>query len=614
MVSRTQRSAATASTSTPTSTGVDAATAKAWAKSLDFNGEGIKKLQVSDKQAATTGPAPLRAAFLLFKSWEQNDLGDAREFATSVGGKKLYALHTTTDGDAGYLELFDGRGSLLASGVTGFAPDGKGGFKPSVKWDRKPGAERENLAPSNISPSVVAYHADLKAAQRARSEGGATVTTAELRGAGKELVGDELTVRSIDGYENAALRRTLADGDVSLTASARTLGKELADLYSERDPVQLKNLQAKTGPAATGLQSAWAQSAQFASAELPSGRTTDEMAMLALTQQGFQQQATQVVPATRPQAVAALVASGASRADATAAVNKLLQRKDALYAGKTFVFDANGSPTETGTAVFAVTESRQRLASLYVPTAAPPPPANPGVEPRAAIAKLTGVDRDVKVLSTKVQGATTSSQLEWFAPRVGFMRATLEQTAGKDDQVSGLQIPATLEQSLKDLHEQRLSAWAGKPVTVAGWVGRDDARGPGFVIAYRDASAPLARLQVAEMRITLDPNTLDPIVTLTKKVIGAGEEELERDLALNVLRESAHQLLERASASDVARLEVALRTSWVEPQDLPSLRRNSPVGFDSATDQLQLELAQVWGDQAMFATFQKDGQIRLDER
>ena len=39
----------------------------------------------------------------------------------------------------------------------------------------------------------------------------------------------------------------------------------------------------------------------------------------------------------------------------------------------------------------------------------------------------------------------------------------------------------------------------------------------------------------------------------------------------------------------------------------------SAVGFNPATDALQFQLPHVWGDNAVFVTFAKDGSARLED-
>src|SRR4051794_23005602 len=96
---RTQRAARGAALKTPS--GLDSTSAKRWAKGRDFTGPGPEARGADPKKA----PAAVREAFALWRTWEQNDEGSTRLLAATVDGKKLYALHASTDGDDGFLEL-----------------------------------------------------------------------------------------------------------------------------------------------------------------------------------------------------------------------------------------------------------------------------------------------------------------------------------------------------------------------------------------------------------------------------------------------------------------------------------------------------------------------------
>jgi hypothetical protein len=68
------------------------------------------------------------------------------------------------------------------------------------------------------------------------------------------------------------------------------------------------------------------------------------------------------------------------------------------------------------------------------------------------------------------------------------------------------------------------------------------------------------------------------------------------------------------SISDAARLEVALRTRWATFSDLQQVNpADSAVGFNATKDRVQFMLPGVWGDNAVFVTFQKDGAVRVED-
>src|SRR5262249_4162083 len=61
-------------------------------------------------------PEEVYAAHLFYvQHFTDADIGSDRVFKVTVGGKDVYAVRTTTDGDDSYLELYDAGGALLGA-------------------------------------------------------------------------------------------------------------------------------------------------------------------------------------------------------------------------------------------------------------------------------------------------------------------------------------------------------------------------------------------------------------------------------------------------------------------------------------------------------------------
>jgi hypothetical protein len=88
------------------------------------NGEEFDRDFIFDEnetRSLTLANAPDAAteALEFYKSAiESKDIGSAKLLAASVDGKPTYAVYTTTDGDDGWLELYDEDGTLLGAART----------------------------------------------------------------------------------------------------------------------------------------------------------------------------------------------------------------------------------------------------------------------------------------------------------------------------------------------------------------------------------------------------------------------------------------------------------------------------------------------------------------
>jgi hypothetical protein len=570
--------------------------ARQWAEGFNFSSRtAVERLDVARTKAPTTGPQSLQRAYAFYRSWEDNDLGSVRLLRTQVNGQTVYALHTTTDGDDGFLELYSGRGALLASGTTGFDSNGQ----RTVQWDATPGAVRERVIPRDRTPSVESFFDAIDEAKKALSPSGATLTTNELRDAARTLVGSELTTASVDGWEKAGLLKVLAEE--KLTSSSRAYGVELTQLYTP--PANTTLLRLSTGTLGEG--SAFSRGVKTASASVnASGAPPRLNTMVELSRRAFAGQLpAQVVPVTRSAAQAMLRDAGASASEAKAAVEGLSDTKGPVYAGRLFEQGADLVPKAKGLVFFGVSSSGRELKALDVP-ARPEPVTTP--DPQAVLSELLGVDRPVTVVAMRETTAGTSFELAWSPPTGGRIEATLDLPRdGSEASVRGLQLPPVLGPTEAGLAE-RVSAATGTPSTGLSYA-QD---GNDWLVATRPtAGGPitLSKVQIAVGGAT---------ASVSSASIGtsSAQRELARTLALGLARVQAESLVGDATISDTARLEVALRTRWATVSDIEVVDpADSPVGFDAATDRAQFMLGRVWGDNAVVVTFQKDGGVRLED-
>jgi hypothetical protein len=108
---------------------------------LDSAGDNPTRM----KQVAKL-PKPVQEAFnFYFNNVEEKDWGSVGVYKAHVDGHVVYAVHTSTDGDDGYTELFNFAGKRLATGLSGWQSDGKGGFTPTTTWDGKLGSVRSKI-------------------------------------------------------------------------------------------------------------------------------------------------------------------------------------------------------------------------------------------------------------------------------------------------------------------------------------------------------------------------------------------------------------------------------------------------------------------------------------
>ncbi len=575
---------------------------RAWAESIDFSSAAARRLALPRTRATGAGPAAVQRAFALYQTWEARDLGAVRLLQTDVAGKAVWAIHATTDADEDLLEVFSARGTLLASGVIGAT----GG----IAWDATPGAVRDRIAPTGSPSSVAEFHGDVRAAERPTSPSGDHIDTAELRGAARRLLDTTLTTASIDGEESAALRRVLADHH-PLTPAARAFAMRLGDLYDAPGPKALRRVAHQPVAALLGASSSasgFAARAVFSSAEVKGRKDAPRVAAFtALTRAGHGWLPTQVAPATKTAAIAALRAAGASAGEARTLVERLTKSGAQLSIGNVYQHDAASStsvPVLRGLGVFSSTADGKKIAAVVVPADTPPAPP---VDARAAVRQLTGVDRPIDVVTPT---GAARYDLQWRPAWGGALTATLDLSNPRAPSVVSAQAPAVLEGALRATLTQHLEGALGRRVDVLGWVGRDNAQGPGFVVAHR-APGSLWPVTLSTVRIQLGG-----AATVTPTAIGASasDAQLAKELALVLARAHAQRLVADPPIGDDARLEVALRTGWRQLADLEAQdATSSPVGFDPTTERAQWMLPRVWSDTAVIVTFAKDGTLRVEE-
>lgn len=574
--------------------------AQQWAEGFNFSSRSaVARLAVADSKAPTTGPASLQRAYALYRSWEDNDLGSVRLLKTTANGQPVYALHTTTDGDDGFLELHSEKGTLLATGTTGLDAAGR----RTITWDSTPGAVREKVAPRGVSPSVESFNRAISDAKKSTSPSGATLTKAELREASRALVGPELTTASVDGWEKAALLHVLADASTKLTPTSRTDAEQLASLYTPAANTTLTRF--SSGP--LGQSSGFTRGAQRAGATVNAAGAPPRLnTMIELSRRAFDGALpAQVVPVTRTEAQALLRQAGATSAEAKAAVDSLADANGRVYAGRFFAQGTDWLPKQTGLAFFGVSSSGRELKALHVPTQ---PAPSVGPVPRDVIKQLLGVDVPVEVVATRSTSTGTELDLAWLPPTGGRIEASLTVPRdGGDATVSGLRLPSIVDsgQALAD----RLTTALGVPQTVLG-SGSIPSSTVGFLAAHRPAAGGPITLSTVHVALGGASATVRP------KALGTSATDLEaaRQAALGLARAHAEAMVADPSVPDAARLEVALRTRWATFDSLERVEpADSAVGFNTTTDRAQFVLPRVWGDNAVFVTFQKNGTVRVED-
>ena len=91
-------------------------------------------------------PQEVREAYEFYKGhFEDADIGSARDYVVSAGGKKTYAIRVRTDGDDGYLEIYDESGRFLAAGRT---------YLEVVAWGSRAWLRAQAAQPGGLPPEL----------------------------------------------------------------------------------------------------------------------------------------------------------------------------------------------------------------------------------------------------------------------------------------------------------------------------------------------------------------------------------------------------------------------------------------------------------------------------
>ncbi len=563
------------------------AKAKLFAEGFDFDSGSD---EIDRSEAPATGPTAVRNAFLLHRTWEDNDLGAARLFRWRVSSYRVWAVRTSTDGDDSFIELFDGAGAAFASGVGGFTDDGHGGFKPTITWDTTVGAVRDRFAPRDVSADVEHFWASLDAAASPTSTSGTHVSRTELVVAIEELLGGTPTTRSIDGWESAALYRALADRHLSLSYDGRTLAHDIAGFY--RAPfVPLSSITRPSIKTLMGLPTTLSTKIKVARTTRPAA----DVGMPVMNQlaQKLAILPASALPATPTELRDRLVAAGATKDQAIAALTAIGAdaAKARIFRGSAFTSDPSGRATQVpGTTWFVDSPAKTFVVVLHVVA-----DANElltwQTRALATVEQLTGARQDASLVQLRPRSRGAIADLEFARPE-GVLSIAI--TLGNGEPAVSLRaVSPNLDPELRD----SIAALIGGSADVLAVAPHGNA----YDVVFRAGSAlpKLARVDFAASTVTsILPSTLDAAA--------------QRALALSAAQHHAEQLVAEQSAT--AQLEVMLRTAWKTPADLEAVSaEDSAVGFDTATELSQFMLGSVWGDNAVFVTFRKNGTVRVED-
>lgn len=575
--------------------------AKRWAEGFNFTSSAAKRLQIARTKAPATGPESLQRTLALYNTF--NHHAEVKLLRVPVNQQTVWAIHAQTDGDAGYLELFSDRGKLLASGTTQVGIN--------VAWDTELGAVREQIAPRDITPAVAAFHDAVDGAARAGTASGEKIAARELRESAKILVGKELTGNSVEHVERAALYRVLAGEPARLTAGARDFGTKLAELYLFRLAPKLTRLVERPASEVFGGDSAFIAESKIASAGVQGRAQGPKIESFKVLCGPWQVGPTQVVPATRAEAIEVLKSAGASSSEARAIAEHLAGDGAQLFTGQMMSYPpGRNQPRVEGQVVFASTEDGKKVSAFFHPHVVEPPAA-----PREAIARLTGVDREAEIVSIETIAGGQRFELQWRPPwgvAPIQARVTVPNDPAIEPSVDRVRIPVVLSESMKQVFQNDLLAVHG-PTEVLGWVGRDGegGPGPGFVVVHRP-EGQVHPTTISKVKLGINERG-ERFATVTPMTLIARERGLAEDLAVQLLRSEANKAV-AGEPNDPLKFGVAMRTAWLEAGDLTRITTaaDSPVGFNPRTDLFQFELTRAVGDAPMHVTFAKDGTLRVD--
>jgi hypothetical protein len=91
-------------------------------------------------------PDAVREAYdFYWKHFEEADIGSARVYRVPAGKKEAFAVRVRTDGDDGYLEVYDEKGKFLAAGRT---------YIEVIAWGSRDWLRAQVAQPSELPPEL----------------------------------------------------------------------------------------------------------------------------------------------------------------------------------------------------------------------------------------------------------------------------------------------------------------------------------------------------------------------------------------------------------------------------------------------------------------------------
>jgi len=582
-----------------------AALARAYAEDFDF--EGDSSTEVPRDEAATTGPTWVQRAFQLHHSWEERDLGSVRLYKWTVERYRVWAIRTSTDGDDSFIELFDGYGALLASGIGGFEPDpdSESGFHPIITWDDTPGAERDRIAPVDFSGDVTRFWSEVADSQAADSPSGATTSTSEARALAEILLAGPASTDPLDGWEKATMWRALADRAINLTTTARSALDSQTRFYQNRFQ-QLGTVTAAQ-MSTLGLPSSMSTRVKAARAPVTGDVALTGQSELIRVTARLGVMPTGEAPASVTALRSAAIRVGCTETQAASLLHAIGADASGarIFVGSAFTTGSDFFPViQPGSLWFVASPATGRVwAVRLIPSGETA--AGWDAKAEAAIAAATGVTRDARLVQLRPRDGGAYLDLEYARPDGGVLAIVLWlANSGQADAAIRAYSPGLdpeLRQNLADTIQSKLG---GPAVDV---VGANTADGSTYLALYRAGTSATVRLA----RVDFVANTVTRL-TLQSDSSPVPTAELAA-LALSAARQRAETMV--ADAGDMALVEVLLRTAWKTPEDLVRITdpADSPVGYDPATEVAQFMLESVWGDNAVVVTYAKVGTVRVED-
>jgi hypothetical protein len=106
---------------------------------------GPSAVQIPREEVAKL-PARVREAYEFYwQHFEDADIGSARVYRVTASRKQTYAVHVRTDGDDGWLEVYDAKGGWLAGGRT---------YLEVVAWGSRDWLRAQVAEPGTLPPEL----------------------------------------------------------------------------------------------------------------------------------------------------------------------------------------------------------------------------------------------------------------------------------------------------------------------------------------------------------------------------------------------------------------------------------------------------------------------------